>query len=747
MDGRRIIRKTVCGLCGYLCGLSARIEDGKILEIEPDPSRFPYDATIVRGCARCRHNLELLDHPTRVNYPMKRVGERGSGQWERITWRQALDDIALRLHRLKAIHGSEALATSIGGPHTAYWPLHRFMNLFGSPNNMGIGQMCWNPAIWANTVTFGWPVENELDPKTTSCAILWGANPAESDNSLFWRNVMEYSRTGSPLIVVDPRRTRTALRATHWLSIRPGSDCALALGLLHVIVVENLYDRAFVEKWCEGFEALERYIEPYTPAAVEGVTGIDAVLIRKTASLYARCSPAALITGRAIDQIGANSFQTHRALALLRAITGNVDLPGASHLAERPDLVPEIDMELSDRIPESQRRKQLGGDRWAMQSYRGYDLINRYTIRASKRLPMRYLTSVHPNLVWQAMLKGDPYRIRAMIVMASNPLLAQADCRLIYEALKSLDLLVVLDLYKTPTAMLADYLLPLAGSLERPMMQTNAGTDNIAYGGEAAVEPLHERRVNFDFWRGLAGRMGQEKDWPWQTYRESLDYVLSPLGISWREFCEAGLYCPPKSYRKHEEMDPVNGRFTGFATPSGKIEIRSEILDQLANQAFPVCRTPSLPDSDAYPLTLITGARKQPYYASAFRQVTAFRRLHPEPLAEISHETADRLRLTEGEMVWVESPYGKARFKLKEAEMRDYVVSIEFGWWYPEERSQEPEMGGIWTTNANLLTNADADKCDNVIGQWVHNGFPCRVYPAFENPLSHLGENRENTAQ
>ncbi|MCA9976787.1 MAG: molybdopterin-dependent oxidoreductase, partial [Anaerolineales bacterium] len=151
--------KTNCRLCGYLCGLFAQVEDGRVVALEPDPSRYPYDAAIVRGCRRCQSNLELLDHADRVNYPLKRVGARGSDEWQRISWGQALDEIAARLQLLADNNGPETLATSIGGPHSVYWPMHRFLNLFGSPNNLGIGQICWNPAIWVNALTFGWPLE------------------------------------------------------------------------------------------------------------------------------------------------------------------------------------------------------------------------------------------------------------------------------------------------------------------------------------------------------------------------------------------------------------------------------------------------------------------------------------------------------------------------------------------------------------------------------------------------------------
>ena len=412
--------KTNCSLCGYVCGLTAHMADGRIARLtgpQPVSLRRGHRQRVrplppQSGAPRSSHAPQLSDEARR-RAGLRPMGAHLVGPGPR------RDCSAAR----PAERGARAGDAGDGHRRAArrYWPLHRFM-LFGSPNNIGIGQICWNPHIWADAITFGWPLDNELDLEKTSCAILWGVNPAESDNSLFWRTIREYGRSNAPLIVVDPRRTRTAALASRWLPIRPGTDCALALGLLNVIVTKKLYDRPFVDTWCHGFEALERHVAPYTPAVVEALTGLPAASIVETASLYAGRPPAALITGRGIDQIGANSFQTHRALAILRAVTGNVDLAGASHLAEMPDFTPEVDLELSDRLPEGQREKQLGGDRWLLQSYRGYGLVEGYIRKHGKRLPVRYLTSAHPEpcLARHARM-AKPYPVRAMISAGEQP--------------------------------------------------------------------------------------------------------------------------------------------------------------------------------------------------------------------------------------------------------------------------------------------------------------------------------------
>ena len=717
-----------CRFCGYLCGLIATVSDGLVTAVEPDPNRYPYDIRIQNGCRRWRSILEFLDHSERVNYPLKRVGDRGSGQWQQITWDEALDEIADRLSDLQQKFGPETLATSIGGPHATYWPLHRFMNLFGSPNNMGIGQICWNPGVWVNTLTCGWPVENELDPESTKCAILWGTNPAESDNSLFWRTIQQYSRDGKPLIVVDPRRTRTAVQASLWLPIQPGTDIYLALGLLNILISRKLFDQSFVNTWCKGFDQLQEHVLQFPLSKVVEVTGVQVELIIKAAELYAAYPPAALITGRGIDQLGRNTVPTHRVLAILRALTGNLDVRGASHLGEMPDFIPEVKLELSDLLSETQKQKQLNEGKLSLQSYSGYQKIMEATKQHGRRLPMRYLTSAHPNLVWRAMLNSDPYPLRSMIVMGSDPLLTQADSHLIYQALKSLDLLVVLEYFKTPTAMLADFILPSAGGLERPLFQTHAGIANIAYGGEQAVEPYYERRPDYYFWRELGMRMGQEEYWPWTTFNKSLEETLAPAKVSWEQFCEKGLYYNPSPYLKHEIVDPRSGKKSGFSTPSGKVELVSELLASLGDDLLPTPRSNDLKNAD-YPLTLITGARRQPFYASSYRQITSLRQVHQTPLVELSVKTASSIGLAEGDLALIQTQSGQGQFQVKLAEICEGTASVEYGWWFPETSVEEPNLGGLWISNANSLTNADIENSDSLIGTWVYNGIPCRISP------------------
>lgn len=772
--------KSNCHYCGYLCGFLATVEDveaseqypggEKLIDLTPDPSRYPYDERIINGCRRWKMNLDEIDGPGRVNYPLKRVGERGSGQWRRISWETALDEIASKLSKLAEQYGPQTLASSIGGPHAVYWPLHRFMNLWGSPNNMGIGQICWNIRIWMDALTYGWPIEVNIDPAVTEQLFLWGTNPAESDNSLFWRSILKMRKEQPeiPLVVIDPRYTKTARIASLHLAPRIGTDATLALALIREIIMSGRYNKEFVEQWCYGFEELVDHVEPYTLEYAEEVTGIARADIAQAAEIFSRPGATALLSGRGIDQLGPATAPAHRTISILRAITGDVDRPGACYIMDMSDFTPEVDLEMSAWLSEEGRAAQLNEGFSSLQSYSGYtgaqELIARLGVTEThplgKRLPMRYLTSAHPELVWRAALKDctanqvdweskplntcehkndssslgmeedvstfePPYRVSALICMAANPLVTYANTKLVKEALQALELLVVLEYYLTPTAMLADYVLPSAGAFERPQFQAHGGVSNFAYGGAAAVEPYYERHTDYDFFRGLGMRLGQEEYWPSATLAEAIELTLAPSGMSFDFWREHGIYYNTMQWHKHA-MLTAEGAPQGFATSTGKLELTNEYLQKLGSTPLPVpAELPEL--SNEYPLTLITGARKQPYWASSYFNYESFRKSYPEPQADMSEATLAKLGLNEGEWIRVATKNGEARFVATKAELIDDVISVDYGWWFPEEEGSAPHLFGSLRSNANMLTSGAIENCEPLIGTWTYNGIPCRV--------------------
>ena len=735
----RQVKKTNCHFCGYLCGFLATVEDGKVVDLEPDPTRYPYDEKILQGCRRWRMNLDVLDGADRVNYPLKRLGERGSNEWMRVTWDEAIDDIANRLSDLREKHGPGTLASMIGGPHTSFWPLHRFMNLFGSPNNMGIGQICWNPRIWMDMLTFGWTIEHDIRPGQTECVIIWGTNPAASDNSAFWQVLRSLREWGISLIVVDPLFTQTASLADLWMPVAPGTDCAFCLGLLNVIVTEDLYDHDFVDQWCHGFDELVENVAAYDSETVAKICQVDAEDIRKAARMFANAKASALVSGRGIDQCGPNVAPTHRAICSLRAITGNVDKPGSCVLAQESEFVSELQKELTSQLAPESKALSLNSGSTPLQSYEGYEYVNSLTAKLGRHMPARYLCSAHPDLVLRAMETGEPYRVSALIVEATNPLLTYGDTNRVFKALMGLDLIVVLEYYMTPTASIADYVLPAAGAIERTTFQEHGGVANNVYGGAQAVNPYYDRKDDYSIFRELGLRMGQGEFWPWETFAQACEAALAVTGMEWDSFCEYGMYFQQPPYWKHLDPGP-NGKPQGFATTTGKIELASEALDHLGGPRVPKQAEPISLVSDELlkkgtHVTLVTGVRKQPYNASMYMNNADFRRKNPVPYAEMSEATAKLCGVQDGDVVVLASDRGQAKFQCKIKKMHDGVVSADYGWWHPEWPAGAPDFGGIFESNINCLTSCDRDGGEQMIGTWSYNAIDCVVWKS-DQPLS-----------
>ena len=737
------IKPTNCHFCGYCCAFLATVEDGRVVDLKPDPTRYPYDERILAGCRRWRMNLDVLDSPRRVNWPLRRAGERGSGQWERVSWDEALDDIAVRLDSLRAQHGCGTLASMIGGPHASFWPLHRFMSLFGSPNNMGIGQICWNPRIWMDAITFGWTVEADIVFGVTQALFIWGTNPAQSDNSAFWQTIRTVGKSDAmKLVCVDPRYTQIASIADVWLPVKPGTDCTLALGMLHVIISEGLYDKAFVDEWCYGFDELAEHVKPYTPSCVSEFCDVPEQDIVQAARLFA-AGRTALVSGRGIDQVGKSVAPTHRALCCLRAVTGNVDRAGSCILAEASDFTSEVEFEMSDALTPEQRALCLNEGVAPLQCFTGYDLVREQTEKLGRRLPMRYMTSASPDLVLHAIETGEPYQVSALIVNATNPLLTYADTNRVFNALMKLDLIVVLDYYITSTGALADYILPCAGAIERPIFQIHGGVANTGYGGPAAVEPYYERKTDYDIFRGLGMRLGQGESWPDETLADAFATQLAPTGWCWSDYCTIGIYHIPPEPEKHLKLMP-DGKQQGFATTTGKIELASELLPKLGGQRLPeqglfmrLCSDELVAAAEArgaHHVEMLTGSRKQPYNASMYMENPKFRTATPGPVVEMSQVMAESLGLAAGDVAKLTTDQGEARFTVAIARMRDDVINVDYGWWHPEAGvPQAPDYGGIWESNVNTLTSCALQ--EYLIGTWAYNAIDC-IIEKCDEPLT-----------
>jgi len=739
------VKKAVCEFCNPRCRHLVYSENGRLVNMEPDPSD-PRSGQVwppTKACPRFIGTKEFMYHPDRLCFPLKRAGEKGEGKWEQISWEKAFDEIAQKLGDLREKYGAETLACHSGTYRTTEWVHGRFMNLFGSANHVSPGNVCHTPCINTGAALLGWPplhrtfLRLEKDEKgkmLTGCVMLIGINPAHSRPHI-WHSIKEGKKQGVKLIVIDPRKTETTELADIWLQLRPGSDTALLMSMINVIIEEDLYDKDFVEKWCHGFSELRERAKEYPPEKVAEISWIAADKIRETARFYAQNAPTVTMESMGLEQ-QSNAMAGIHAKFILSMITGSIDVPGGDYMAGPARCINEAELECAERLSPEQKKKQIGTDRFRMIGWPGRDAILAHSTKIWKKpfSVVRVSAGAHHPLVYRAMLTGEPYPVRAMIGIASNPMVTQPNVKLIYKAIKSLDLYVVQDYWLTPSAELADYVLPVASWLERPFIATGMGTHNTITAGEKALPSTipgeYDRKTDYEIMRGLGIRLGKKEDWPWEDLEQVYDYMLDPIGLTHKEFLAQGGYdSEPRKYRKYEE--------TGFATPTGKAELASTILEQLGYDPLPYYEEPhenpiSKPElAKEYPLMLMTGGRIKVYFHSEHRQIESIRKRYPHPLMQIHPEKAAELGIEDGDWAWIESPRGRIRMKAKLFDGIDPgIVHCDHGWWFPELPGEEPWLHGVWESNVNVLTDDDPDVCDKIGGGWPLKWSLCKVYKA-----------------
>lgn len=732
-----IVKRGACPVCGLTCQVEVRIKDGKLVQIRKDAASFQPAVCPRSGSAR-----EYHDHPARLNYPLKRRGRRGAGQWERISWEQATDEIAAALGRIRAACGPEAVAVVGGSVHgagdAAAW---RWCNLWGTPNYMHQGKNCGEAehlAEWTVYGNIGAPGAVPV-PGLTRCSIIWGLNVPVSWGQLLWQPFVEAKRHGMKLVVVDPRRTESAREADLWLRVRPGTDGALAYGMLHVIIGEGLYDKEFVRQWCLGFDELRERVRLYPPERVAEITWVPTHQIVEAARLYATSKPALLSWGLGNSLLGRATLSAVLGKCFLRAVTGNLDVTGGHPFDDIPEYLAYVDeMQWEHQLDHPLRsRDNVSAHRKPIASVRGLALFREAMAKVHPKGvgPASYMIYPAPTCVWSAILDEDPYPIRAVITQGTNALVAFANSRRIHRALTSdkLELHVVMDHFMTPTAELADYVLPATDALERANILGSAmwGFGNVYSAVAAAVQRSYERRDDYDLWRELGDRLGQEGYWP-DTLEGWFDTLLRPAGVKFRELAsrEINWLFPTPKQKRYEK--------SGFATFSGKVELVSSLLARLGYDPMPEyeepewspVRSPAL--AEQYPLILTTGASSPYFYRSHQRMLDKMRRRHPWPRVQIHPDTARALGISSGKWAWVETPVGRVR---QQAELFDgvdpRVVHADALWWYPERSAEDPSLFGVWDCTINAIVPDDLEQCDYA-GNQCFRALLCRVYPAKE---------------
>lgn len=650
-NNHRITNK-VCEICDNYCGIQVHSRDGIIDRIVGMQNHPENEGHL---CIKSSAARELLNHPKRLKHPLKRVGKKGKGKFVEISWNEALDTISQRLLGYKKEHGPQSVVFYRGATigYTSTF-VQRLANAFGSSNFLCESSVCFYAGKFAEELTFG---QRTLpDWKNSDYLIIWSSNPLVSGKPLVKSSILNARKRGSYIVTIDPRLTETAQKADTWISINPGTDGALALGMMNVIITEKLYDADFVEKWTVGFPQLKKLVEKYTPHHVKVITNVPSSSIIKISREYATTKKAAIHPGNALSH-HSNGVYTRRILSCLMAITGHIDVPGGN-IWPMKGPVQRQDLKLIDHLPPN-AKPALGQDRFSF-------FLNTYNFGQCTVLA-------------DAILTGKPYPIKTFLEFQGNAMM-WPDSNKFFKALETLDFHVVINLFMTPSAKFADIVLPATTFLER--VGANSGTDSFVFLPQPAVEPMYECWPDYKIIFELAKRLNLG-EYFWDDIYQAINDELVPQGLNVSDLKAnpEGIVFPTPSmqYRKFEE--------NGFQTPTSKVELFLDTLKKNGYNPLPVFIEPierSTEKSELtkkYPLSLITGERILGYTHSTLRNIVSMRKLCPEPLARINFHDASVRNIEEGNRIIVETPRGAITLKAKVTKtIKQGVVSIPHGW-------------------------------------------------------------------
>jgi anaerobic selenocysteine-containing dehydrogenase len=662
---------TLCRQCAHHCGVYAHIENGRITKISGNKTH-PENQGMV--CPKGREAPEWVYHPDRLTGCLKRTA---SGDFTPISYDRALDEISEKIINIRDKFGARAMSAWTGEAigflqQEAY--AHRFINALGSPNFFTADSVCFASRLMAYVTCQGyWSYPPDFEHARMT--ILWGTNPAYS-HPPFMQAINRSRRQAGKLVVVDPRRSVAAGKADLFLQIRPGTDAALALGLIRFLIEQQAYDKAFVKDFSTGFEALAAYAEKFTPEYVARQTGVSEALVDRMQQMMRDSLPRCVsFPGISIEH-QTNGFNTVRAIASLSALCGAIDIEGGDPWSK--------DIRVNSLCI-------LNGQQFSEMNPAGY---NSY--------PLFYdvMGKCHSLPGIDYMLGKGKYPIKGLIFSGTNPVLTNPNTEKVVRAFSTLDLLVARDLFLTQSAKLAHYIIPAASFLERSELHFYPHIQRVALSRKVLeVEDVWDE---YTFWHDLAHRLGfGETYFVWEDEAAINEWILEPTGISLEDLAakpDGVLYDVEFEHRKYKTHP--------FPTPSGRFEFASGRVEQLGHDPLPVYIPPDFltsPSSD-YPLRMISGSRSAIYYHSRYREIGKFKKKIPAAQAEIHEEDAAELAITDGERVRIVSEIGELVIQIKVMDNGSILkgfIDVPHGWNIP---------------NVNRLTN---DKDVDPIG-----GFP-----------------------
>ncbi|OGR35746.1 MAG: nitrate reductase, partial [Desulfovibrionales bacterium GWA2_65_9] len=617
---------SVCDMCFNRCGLIARVEQGIVTKLDPNP-KF----TKSRGmlCARGNAGVAQVYDPDRLKTPMLRVGARGEGKWKAISWDEAIELAASRMKDIAAKHTRCGMLFSAGADMQSGF-VSRFAEAFGSFNVTSHESLCLLSGNRAFVDTFGdVPVP---DVKHSRYVILAGANRLEALITPDSMDLVAIMRDGAKVVVLDPRYTKSAALASEWHPIRPGTDMAFMLALANVIISEKLYDAAYMAERTSGFDKLAAHVAEMTPEWAEKQTGIPAADIARIARELAAAAPASMVYPGRRSSDYENATQIRRSFAIVNALLGNYDRPGG--------LVPARPAGL---------KKVAFEPPW-------YDDTPPGRVDA-KSVPLLFDDEGSFVLTREAVIKGAPYPIKGWFVYKTNPMATAPERRKTREMIDKLDFMVVVDITMSDTAWMADLVLPAPSAMERqdPVQALQAGAEGACLVWRDPVIPaMYESRPVFDILKALAGKLGLGEffDFDIAGYRKQ---QLAAFSEAEEILKRDGVFYPPNPPLGSTDGQP-------FKTPSQKIELFSTRYADLGLDPLPVY-TPPKPSPEANRRFRLVVGRSACVTQGSSTNNALLTEFEPENTLWLNEEAAKELGIRQGDVVQVESPAGKGELK------------------------------------------------------------------------------------
>lgn len=692
-----------CFICPSHCALKATFdENGKMIKVVAD-SKSGQHVDICDAAKGPGTIPEAHSHGKRLQFPMKRAGERGENRWIRITWEEALDTIAEKMRFYRDTYGPESIAMVLGEPKSMdYAFAQRFATYLETPNVITPGNYCGVQTGHADQFSIGTMhvlADTAVDPK---CIIIWGSNPQNTGSNFrcyTQKDVARAMKNGAKLIMMEPGKNRYCEKADFWLRLKPGSDGALAMGMAKVIIDESLYDAEYIAKYTVGFEELKKEVLNFTLQDVEDETWIDADSIREVARTYATSKPGLIMWGNALENSVA-ALQICRAVSMLRGLTGNVGVEGGE-LINTPAKFGRPGRFYFDRRFPRPTGKSIG-----------------------KEFPIAMGAAYVPtqSLV-KTILTEDPYPIKMAMCHVTNPILTYPDSVATYEAFMKVPFLVVAEIFPTSTTAIADIVLPAALPLEHNSIAYWPAWLGHIRAMPKCVEPPGEAWPDSKMINELAKRMGMREHF-FEDWEECLDIMMADSGMTYKEFCEPDkrVIHPTKHYLKDSP-----DRY--FKTPSGKFEFYSQQMTQLGLSPLPTFKEVSTQrfskeQFERYPLYLTNG-KEGAYFSSGYRHIEGMKKHKAEAICELHPRTAAKYGLKEGEMIYIESRKGRIQQRLKISDhVHPNVILAAFGWWDTEAEDNEYDWRKY---NINILSEGDGANCP-ATGSVQLRGIPVRVY-------------------